>query len=182
MHCLRMSPSTLVLAVPFVLGCSKDTVCPPLWTFCYTPLCSPHFFLRTSDGSPSIASATVLSGDCRVDGASFIDAGVSIDAGVLPAADVLVYTQPYFCSANPAPCTVRVALTNGKTITIVNERFQGDPVYVGRCEDRTTCCERSRYTEYPIYGCGFVQSEFTLDTTATDAEPAVDSSVGSEGG
>jgi hypothetical protein len=163
MQRLRTSAAAILLVVFFVGTCSSDTVCPGLWDFCYVPRCSPHFLVKTSDGSPSIASAGVLAGDCLVDETGFIDGGVHT------AAAVLVYAPPYVCSANPSPCTVQVTFTNGGTTTVTDERLQGASMTVGQCEDNTNCCERSRYTERSIYECGFVQSELTLDvSTASD--------------
>jgi len=160
---LWISAAAIVLVVSFVGACSTDTVCPPKWDFCYVPRCSPQFLVKTSDGSPSIASASVLAGDCLVD-----ETG-SIDGGVHATTAVLIYAQPYVCSANPSPCTVQVTFTNGATTTVTDERLQGDSTTVGQCEGNTNCCERSRYTERNIYECGFVQSEFTLGvSTASD--------------
>jgi len=168
MQRLRISATAILLVVFFVGTCSSDTVCPGVWDFCHGPRCSPHFLVKTSDGSPSIASAGVLAGDCLVDETGFIDGGAYATAAVLLYAP----PPPYICSANPSPCTVQITFTSGRTTTVTAERLQGASMTVGQCEGNTNCCERSRYTERKIYECGFVQSELTLDVP-----PASDGSV-----
>jgi hypothetical protein len=167
----------LVLAINLA-SCGEDTVC--LRRIDSRVLAPPQMYIYTSDGTDSIATATVLEGPCKAtlgprawSDASAGSRSVTIEANL--SGKTCDPTISY-------PCWIQIGSVDGRCLPI-EVAFRCTGVTKTRhCSDNSDCCRSSEVREVSLWNWSFTESSMQLSFPDAGACAGYDAGASDLGG